>query len=146
MALKLSTGLRNGMLAGSAFKTLLADGFVKFYTGTPPATADAAVTGTLLCIVSDNSTGTGLDLETAAVSGSITKATAQAWSGVNLATGTASYFRYVENTDDGSSSTTKIRLQGTCGTSGADCNMTSVNLSSGATQTVDAASFTLPTY
>lgn len=145
MALKISTGLRNAMLDGTGFKEALADGFIRFYTGTPPATADAAVTGTLLCIVSDNSTGTGLDLGTPA-SGTVSKSGAQAWSGVNLATGTATYFRYTENADDGTSSTTQKRIQGTCGTSGADCNMTSTALTSGATQTVDAASFTLPTF
>jgi hypothetical protein len=145
MALKLSTGLRNAMLDTGSFKATMADGFLKIYSGTPPATADAAVTGTLLCIISDNGTGTGLDLG-AAASGAIPKDPAQVWSGTNVAGGTASYFRFVGNTDTGVSSTTEFRVQGTCGTSGADMNMTSVNLSLGAPQSADAASFTLPTF
>lgn len=145
MAYKLSTGLRNAMLDGSSFREALALGFVKLYNGTPPATADAAATGTVLCIVSNNNTGTGLSLDPASA-GTINKATSQAWNGVVVAGGTATYFRYVENTDDGTASSTQKRLQGTCGNSGADMNMTNVNLTVGAIQTVDAASFTLPTF
>ena len=145
MSLKLSTGLRNGMLDNTSFKALMANGFIKLYSGTPPATADAAVTGTLLTIISDNATGAGLTLGTAA-SGAIPKNRSQVWSGVNLATGTATYFRFVENADDGTASTTQKRVQGTCATSGADLNMTSVNLSMNATQSIDAGSFALPTF
>lgn len=146
MSYQLSTGLRNHMMDTGSFKAALADGFIKIYSGPPPATADMAPTGTLLCIISDNGTGTGLDLEAAASSGTLDKEPTQVWKGTNVATGTAGYFRYAENTDDNSVSTTKKRLQGTIGTSGADLNLTSVNLTSGADQTIDAASFTLPTF
>lgn len=145
MAFKLSTGLRNSMLKGGSFQEALADGFIRILSGTPPATADAAETGTLLCIVSDAGGGTGLDLADPA-SGSIAKDSGQAWNGLVLATGTATYFRYVGNADTAAISTTQPRLQGTVATSGADCNMTSTSLSSGATQTIDAASFSLPTF
>ncbi|MNV98439.1 hypothetical protein D3C71_1936940 [compost metagenome] len=68
------------------------------------------------------------------------------WSGINSASGTATHFRIVSGTDDGSASTTQPRLQGKCGTSGADLNMSSVNLTLNAPQSVDAASITLPTF
>ena len=145
MTLQVSTGLRNKMLDTGSLKASIALGAIKIYTGAPPATADAAVTGTLLSTITVSAGATGLSLGTAA-SGSIPKAV-EVWSGVNAASGTAGYFRYVVlATDDGTLSTTQPRLQGTCGTSGADLNMSSVNLTAAATQTVDAGSITLPTY
>lgn len=67
------------------------------------------------------------------------------WSGVVSASGTAGYFRICGSVvDDGSSSTTLVRIQGTCGTSGADYNMSSTTLTSGATHTVDTFTMTLP--
>ncbi|RZL88830.1 MAG: hypothetical protein EOP82_21680 [Variovorax sp.] len=146
MTLKVSTGLRNAMLDTQSLKTALALGFIKLYSGAVPATADAAVTGTLLTTISVNSTGTGLSLATAAASGTIAKAS-EVWSGVNAATGTATYFRFIAATgDDGTLSTTQKRLQGTVGTSGADLNLSSVNLTATAVQTIDAANITLPTF
>jgi len=49
MALKASKALRNGMLATAAFRQLMTDCVLNVYTGSQPASADAAVTGTLLC-------------------------------------------------------------------------------------------------
>jgi len=144
MTLKVSTALRNAMLSGTGLKTAIALGKIMIYAGPVPADADAAVTGTLLCTVTLNSTATGLSLGTAA-SGILPKAV-EVWSGVNVATGTATYFRYVAVGDTGALSTTQARLQGTCGTASADLNMSSVNLTSGATQTIDAANITLPTF
>jgi hypothetical protein len=46
--------------------------------------------------------------------------------------------------DTGVLSTTQKRLQGTCGLAGADMNMSSVGLVSGATQTIDAATLAMP--
>lgn len=147
MSYELSTGLRNYMMATGSFKAALADGFIRILSGPMPATADAAETGTLLAIISDNGTGAGLDLAAAAASGSINKEPSQVWKGTVLSPGgTAGYFRYVENTGTAGASTTEKRLQGEIGTSGKDLNLTSVNLVTGADQTIDAASFTLPTF
>ena len=55
-----------------------------------------------------------------------------------MAGGTATYYRFVANGDTGVASTTEKRLQGTVGTVGADLNMTSVALTSGAPQTIDS--------
>lgn len=67
----------------------------------------------------------------------------EVWSGVNLATGTATWFRLVRPNDTGSLSTAAIRIQGSVSTSGAQMNLTNINLVSGATLTIDTAVFTL---
>ncbi len=66
------------------------------------------------------------------------------WSGVNLATGVASYFRFVLPVDSGILSTTDPRVQGVIATSGAELNMSNTTLTVGATTTIDNASITLP--
>ncbi len=140
--LKLSTGLRDGMLDTSPFKTLLDASRVKIYSGVAPSDADAAE-GTLLVSVGSDNADTHCHFLAAAVSGVLSK-NADIWSGVAGATGTASYFRLVVNTDTGVLSTTEIRMQGTVGTSGADIDMSSVSIVSGATQTIDTWDLTMP--
>ncbi len=142
MSLKLSTGLRDGMLDTSPFKTLLDASRVKIYSGAPPATADAAE-GTLLVSIGSAHADTHCHFLAAAVSGVLSK-DANVWSGVAAGTGTATYFRLVVNTDTGVLSTTEIRMQGTVGTTGADINMSSVSIVSGATQTIDTFDLTMP--
>ena len=67
------------------------------------------------------------------------------WSGVVSSGGTAGYFRICGSVvDAGSSSTTLVRIQGTCGVSGADYNMSSTTLTAAATHTVDTFSLTFP--
>lgn len=67
------------------------------------------------------------------------------WSGTNLATGTASYFRlYGSVADTLALSTTLVRIQGTCGTSGSDYIMSSTTLTLSYTHTVDGFTLTLP--
>lgn len=251
MALKFSTGLRNFLQRDGSLKRALHGGALKIYSGSAPADADAAVTGTLLATVSLASgvltrevlatgtctlsgaagqvdsitvdgkhilnqvipfnasltqtaadvaaainknlsnpeytasssgaivtisalpnTGTqpntyvvaatcsgglssvdvnlasgvasvnGLTFDTV-VSGKLSKT--GTWSGVVANTGTAGYFRYEGPvTDAGGSSTTIPRIQGTCGTSGADYNMSSTSLTAAATHTVDQFDLTLP--
>lgn len=145
MAIKFSTGARNKMLDTGSLKSIFALGFIKVYSGSAPATADAAVTGTLLCTVSNASSGTGVNMAAAAVAGVIEKLSSETWSGVNAASGTAGYYRHVAVGDDGTLSTTQARSQGTIGTAGADMNFSSTSLTSGATQTVDYFSYALPT-
>lgn len=48
MAFRVSTALRNGMLEGGSLKRLMSNCFIKVYTGSQPANADAATSGTLL--------------------------------------------------------------------------------------------------
>jgi hypothetical protein len=146
MTFKASTGLRNNLLKGNDLYTQLLAGFINIYSGSVPATADAAVTGTLLCTISINSTGAGINLENSAPSGGvIVKETTEIWSGVNAATGTATYYRHVGSADTGALSTTQPRLQGAVGVVGAELNLSSVSLVAAATQTIDFYSIALPT-
>lgn len=144
MTLKLSTGLRDGLMVTGSVKALLANGFLKIYSGSAPASADDAATGTLLCTISVNSTGTGINFAATSTNGIVSKAS-EVWSGVNAASGTASYFRHVGSADTGASSTTQPRIQGGVALVGSELNLSSVSLASGATQTIDAYNFTIPT-
>lgn len=144
MTLKVSTGLRNKLMDTNPLKTIFAAGFIKIYGGTVPADADAAVTGTLLCTISNNSTGTGINFDTSASGGVLSKAPAETWSGTNAATGTATYYRHIAVGDDGTLSTSQARIQGLVSTVGADMNLSSVSLTSGASQAIDYYSVTLP--
>jgi hypothetical protein len=144
--MKLSTGLRNKMLDTGSLKSIFAAGFIKIYSGSEPADADAAVTGTLLCTISINATGTGVNFASSAVAGVLSKSGSEVWKGVNAATGTAGYFRHVAAGDDGTLSSTQARIQGSIGVSGADVNLSSTSLTSGADQTIDYYSVALPSF
>ena len=146
MALKTSTGLRNGVLSGGSLKSLLDGGRINIYAGAPPATADDAVGGaTLLCAITLNSTGTGINFNAAAAGGVLQKAPGEVWSGANVAGGVAAWYRHVAAGDGGTLSTTAPRVQGLVGVAGADLNLSSVSLVAGATQTVDYYSLAWPT-
>lgn len=148
MAFKVSTGLRKAMLDTGCLADLMADGFINRYSGTVPATADAALGGAvLLCTISLNSTGSGIEFDTTAVNGTISKAPAEVWSGVTLAPGgTMTFYRHVAPGDDGTASTTQYRIQGEIGTVGKEMNLSSPTKTTGELQTVDYYSVTLPTF
>jgi hypothetical protein len=76
--------------------------------------------------------------------GVISKPSGDVWSGVNAAGGTAAYYRICKSDDGGTESTTQPRAQGAISTSGAELNLSSVNLAAGATTTIDQFSLTLP--
>lgn len=258
MALSFSTGLRNFVGTHGSYKRALQGGVMRIYSGSAPATADAAYTGTLLCTVSlasgthtpevlstgtvtlagSSGSVTGITVNgievlgttctfvdtltnlatlvaatinayqptagvkyiatssaavvtitalpgtgtvpngyvvSTSVSGSVTKTdvnlgtgaagvasvngltygdvtagvlskSSGVWSGVVAAAGTAGYFRIHGSVVDTAavSSTTLPRIQGTCGVSGADYNMSSTTLSLSATHTVDSFALTFP--
>lgn len=67
------------------------------------------------------------------------------WSGTNIVTGVAGYFRILGSENDGgTASTTAIRVQGVCGISSGDYPMTTTTLTAGQTHTVDTFALTLP--
>lgn len=79
--------------------------------------------------------------------GVLVKNPLETWSGVAVATGTAGWFRHVAAVSDAGSSDSAelyIRMDGSIATSGADLNMSSTAIISGATQTLNSASFTFP--
>jgi hypothetical protein len=144
MSIKISTGLANAVLATGSLKATMALGFLKIYTGSPPADADSAATGTLITTISISSGGTGISFDTAAAAGVLAKAPAEVWSGVNGSTNVAGYFRHVAPGDTAAASTTQPRIQGTIGVTGSDLNLTSTSLVSAATQTIDFYTVALP--
>lgn len=148
MSTQFSTGLRNDMLVTGSLKSLMDGGFLKFYSGPVPASADAALDGanTLLCTISNNGTGTGLTLATSASGGTVAKNASEVWKGTNSASGAASFVRFVKSSDTGAASITERRIQGLVDVVGAEANLSNVVLTSGAEQLIDSCVFALPTY
>jgi hypothetical protein len=255
MTMRLSTGLRNLLANGASYAGALENGRIEIYTGAQPTSADAAVTGTLLCTITNNSGAltaevasagtvtlagsagsvntitvnginilgpnavpfdgtlaqTALDVAAAinnsrvwpgysasaagavvtisgkqgagaapngyVVSGTLTtltatyanmaggvapvnglqfaaasagavgKLTAQVWSGLNAATGTAGWFRqYGPFADTGALDSTALyaRVDGAVATSGGEMNLNSTAFTSGATTTVATGTLTVP--
>jgi hypothetical protein len=146
MAIKISTALRNAILASGSVRSSLNGGLIKIYSGTVPASADSALgSAVLLCVISLNSTGTGISFAASASGGILTKNLSEIWSGTNVASGTASFYRHTAALDTGESSTTQMRIQGSVGTAGADLNLTSTSLINGAPQLIDYYSVAMPT-
>jgi hypothetical protein len=153
MALRLSTGLRNLMMtatAGKSFAEAMQDGTLHIYSGAQPTTADDAETGTLLARITLASGAftsgvatNGLEFGDAA-GGSVGKKSGEVWSGVAIATGTAGWFRFYANTVGTGASSTAVRFDGSCGTSGAQCNMGSTTITLDGTVTIDTVNVTLP--
>lgn len=150
MTVALSTGLRNGMLNATGMKEAFTNGVLYIYSGPQPATADAAVQGTLLMKItkasgafSFGSATNGLNLGSPSA-GVVAKDT-DVWSGVGIAVGTAGWFRLMGNTsDDLGSSTTLARMDGSIGTVGADLNLVSTSIAVGTPLTIDVFQYTLP--
>jgi hypothetical protein len=146
MAIKISTALRNAILASGSVKSSLDNGFIRIYSGAVPATADSALgSAVLLCVVSVNNTGTGITFAASASGGVLTKNASETWSGVNVASGTSTFYRHTAAGDTGESSTTQSRIQGLVGTAGADLNVTNTSLVIGAPQLIDYYSVAMPT-
>jgi hypothetical protein len=89
----------------------------------------------------------GLNLDTPS-GGAVGKPVADVWSGKNLATGTAGWFRWYPNDFDNqmgaAAAGNKTRLDGNCATSGGQLNLSSVSLKIDITTTVDNVNLYLP--
>lgn len=143
---KLSTGLRDHMLASGSLKSGLDGGVIYIYSGTVPASADVALSGnTLLCTISDDATGTGINMAASPASGVLGKDAAEVWRGLIVANGLATFYRFSSLSDAGALSTTEKRLQGTIATVGADLIFSNVNFVSGNYKNVDSFNVALPT-
>ena len=146
MGMKISTGLAKAMLDTGSFSASLSGMKLKIYSGTEPATADAALgAAVLLCTVSDAGGAGALSFEAAAVGNVLSKLSSQTWSGTNAASGTASFCRLELASDTGASSSSEVRVQGDVGVAGKFLNLSSVSLTAAAVQTVDSLSVTMPT-
>ena len=135
---------------GGSLKEVMANGIIHIYSGSQPADADSAETGTKLVEITISSgaftpgTATnGLEFKKE-ISGTISKNSLEAWSGVAVATGTAGWFRFYDNNEDTGADVTAVRFDGSVGTSGAQLTVSSTSITSGATITVDSFDITLP--
>ena len=146
-----STGYRNAAAAaalGTVPGSSIMDGCViMVYAGTTPANADASLgAATLLATYSKNNAGTPLAWDTPAA-GSTSKPSGDVWSATAVADGTATFFRYQLPADDGTLSTTGVRIQGKAGLvsdPSAELGLSNIAIVNGAPLTIDAASATVP--
>ncbi|UJX41692.1 hypothetical protein K9F62_03040 [Desulfovibrio sp. JY] len=150
MALRLSTGLRNQLLGTNSFKSIMQNGVIRIFPGVQPTSADdgESVSHLLEITVSSGvfTAGTatnGINFGDPA-DGSISKAAAEVWSGAAAATGTAGWFRFYANDLTTGADTTHARFDGSVSTSGAQLNMSSTAITSGATTTIDSFVVTMP--
>lgn len=149
MTIRLSTGTRNALCSTAGFSSIFANGIIEVRTGTQPASADAAATGTLLGTVTLNSgaftpgTATNGLTFNAAADGAVTKS--GVWSMVGVAAGTAGWFRFKGNAlDNDLASTTLPRMDGSVAVSGADMNLSNLTISVAAPNTIDSFTWTQP--
>ena len=154
MALKLSTGLVNGILDTNCFKTLMGHGILYLYSGLQPATADAIETAGSVALLkvtlasgafTSGVSTNGINWDDAVLN-VISKAAAETWSGVGIADGTAGWFRFYANTVVLGASTSAVRFDGRISSvgGGGEIELSSTTIATGATTTITAASFTIP--
>lgn len=138
--MKVSTAIRNALLDNDDLKAKL-DGFViRVYDGTVPATADAALSGNTLLLEyqSDNGGGGTLTFDATASNGVLNKNSAEVWSNDAAANGTPTFARLVKPSDDGTLSTTALRLQLTAGVGDVELQMSSATLVAGTPQRLNS--------
>jgi hypothetical protein len=120
MSVQYSTGLRAHISVTGSKKNALDDGFLYYFSGPVPLDADTAIDGTSVALAKFSVGGdgsTGLTFESDASDGVLKKTQAEAWKSTASATGTATFFRFCEASDEGTAtSTTAKRIQGTLGT------------------------------
>jgi hypothetical protein len=135
---------------GGSIRDMLAKGALRIYGGTIAATADGAITGTLIAqLTSAGATFTPGSFANAislgpATAGVIGMAAGEVWSGTaSGAGGVATHYRFVGNaTDNDGATSTLPRIQGSVATSGGDATMVSTTISPSQVVTVTSWSYT----
>ena len=147
MALRLSSGLKLGIMGTSTIKEMLNGGVLDLFTGSQPASSDYIETGTKLVRIS-TSAGThataGLLFGTSSSTGTLPKS-ASDWKGTVSVGGIAGWFRFYGTGGTTGTSGTARRVDGAIGVSGADLNLTHTSLDKDSTLTVNTFSLTQPT-
>ena len=127
MTIRFNTAMRDAMV--TALTNAIGGYTLSIYTGSQPATANDAATGTKLVDIMIN----GFN---APASGSATLNTTTPNTGTAVATGTAGWGRIVGSAGE--------RIDGTVGTSGTDFTINSTSITNGATVTLTAMTVTQP--
>jgi len=118
---------------GDALAPLFDNGYLRIYDGAQPTSADTAV-GAQVLLAELRFAATGI---ATSVNGLLTANALTADSSAN-ASGTAAWYRALQS--DG----TAVICDGSVGTSGADLNMNSVAISSGAAVSITSFTHTIP--
>ncbi len=142
MALKMSTGCRDKILAGTSgsIRQIFSGGVIALYSGDSPASPDSAVSGSLICTFSAATFGTAVTAGTMGISGTSV-------SGTCAIAGTARYFRLSETGDGGTASTTSARIEGRVGKAdetGVDLTLVDTVVLAGQTLTITQATLGFP--
>jgi hypothetical protein len=132
MAEKMSTALCNKLLDTNCLKTIFNAAEIRIYSGSVPATADAAITGSLIATVKQAAGSLGWGAS--AVAGVLAKS-GTAWTDPSATGGVATHYRLVQSADDDSADSGFIhpRVQGTVGTGGADMNVGNTTITASST-------------
>lgn len=154
MAVRLSTGCVNAIAGGNSgdgsFKDVFANAVIAVYTGTQPANADAAETGTLLGLITvdggaftGGSATNGLNWD-AAVAGVCGKPSAEEWAIIPDASGTAGWARLYANDMTTGSSSSAVRIDMACGVGAGELRMSTTSLTSGVKSVINSLNVTVP--
>ena len=154
MAVRLSTGAVNALAGGGAgdgsFVDVFANAVIAVYTGTQPANADAAESGTLLGLITVDGgafTGgiatNGLNWE-AAVAGVSGKPNDEEWAIIPDASGTAGWARLYNNAMTTGASTTAVRIDMACGVGAGELRMSTTSLVVDVKSVVNTLNVTIP--
>ena len=127
MTIRFNTAMRDAMV--TALTGAIGGYTLSIYTGSQPAAANDAATGTKLVDIMINGFNTPAN-------GSATLNTSTPNTGTAVATGTAGWGRIVGGTGE--------RIDGTVGTSGTDFTINSTSITNGATVTLTAMTVTQP--
>lgn len=118
MAVLTSTGYRTQILGATSFASIFLDGAIEIRTGSQPATADDAATGTLVAMITKDGAAWTAGSPTNGLQFSqdgprMVSDPAQVWTLQGSGTGTAGWFRLLANTPDpGGFSLTAPRIDG----------------------------------
>lgn len=149
MAIRLSTGCANALAGNSStgdasLRDIFEAGVIAVYTGSQPASADAAESGTLLGYITvasgpftPGSSTNGLVWDSA-VAGVCPKPSATEWSVTPIADGTAGWARLYDNTRTTGASTSAKRIDMACGVGVGELRWTTTTFTTGVKFTIDS--------
>ncbi len=140
------------MLETGSVEAALETGFLIIYSGSQPASANDAATGSLLATIAVDDGATGLTFDPIVTAGTLPKAAGETWSGTAVLTGTAGWFRFNEletnkagtETAAGTGGVSNVCMDGSIAVTGGDINMSNVSVVSGALQTVTVFNIVQP--
>ena len=132
------TAISGGSGALATITALLNSGKIKIYSGSQPAGGNSSLTGTLLSTLTFGATAFGTPAASGAEGSRVVTATANSITSDTsaAATGTAGYF--VLEKSDG----TTVIAMGSVATSGADLNLNTTSIVTGATVSITSLTIT----